>query len=187
MITWTIAPASYYIPVSSLRGPSSGPSPKLCVSHTSLLPPIHLGPPEALFLYWRQGKCLLGPKCQPPIHKNHIVAVLNGLAAKPSRHGRGWHHFWARLASMMGEAGTTFGRGWFLCGQPRPRHMPYRMFRWHFSGRGWLHLNQPRPIQVPLGTHCTQKCPETCSASTEKIVGPGPNGKLVPVKKLTVN
>ena len=122
-------------------------------------------PPGAHFLYWRQGKCLLGPKCQPPVHKNLIVAVLNGLAAKPFRHGRGW----------------------ILCGQPRPRHMPYSILRWHFSGRGWLHLSQPRPIQVPSGTQCTQKHLETCTVSTEEDIGPGPSRKLVRVKQLIVN
>ena len=144
-------------------------------------------PPGAHFLYWRQGKCLLGPKCQPPVHKNLIVGVLNGLAAKPSRHGRGWHCRWARLALPLGEVGTAVGRGWFLCGQPRPRHMPYSMLRWHFSGRGWLHFNQPRPIQVPSGTQCTQKRLETCTVSTEDDIGPGPSRKLVRVKQLIVN
>ena len=63
---------------------------EICVSHTSVCRQSIWGPPEALFLYWRQGKCLLGPKCQPPVHKNPAMAVLNGLAAKPFRHGRGW-------------------------------------------------------------------------------------------------
>ena len=94
---------------------------------------------------------------------------------------------WARLALPMGEAGTTFGRGWFLFSQPRPRHMPYSMLRWHFSGRGWLHLNQPRPIQVPPGTQREQKRPEMCTASTREDVGPCPSWKLVLVKRLIIS
>ena len=69
--------------------PLSGSGGEICVSHTSVCRQSIWGPPEALFLYWRQGKCLLGPKCQPPVHKNPAMAVLNGLAAKPFRHGRG--------------------------------------------------------------------------------------------------
>ena len=94
---------------------------------------------------------------------------------------------WRQNRPGMGEVGTAVGRGWFLCGQPRPRHMPYSMLRWHFSGQGWLHFNQPRPIQVHSGTQCTQKRLETCTVSTEDDIGPGPSRKLVRVKQLIVN
>ncbi len=51
-----------------------------------------------------------------------------------------------------------------------------------------VHRNALKRVRsVPPGTHCTRKRLETCSASTEEAVGPGPNGKLVPVKQLTVN
>ena len=72
------------------------------------------GPPEALFPYWRQRKCLLGPKCQPPVHKNHIISVLNGLAAKSVRLGQGWHHFWARLVFVRPASPNPSTTGYSL-------------------------------------------------------------------------
>ena len=44
-----------------------------------------------------------------------------------------------------------------------------------------------RVRSVPAGSQREQKRPEMCTASTEEAVGPGPNGKLVQVKQLTVN
>ena len=41
--------------------------------------------------------------------------------------------------------------------------------------------------RTSAGSQREQKRPEMCTASTEKVVGPGPNGKLVQVKQLTVN
>ena len=46
-------------------------------------------------------------------------------------------------------------------------------------------LKRVRP--VPAGSQREQKRSEMCTASTEEAVGPGPNGKLVQVKQLTVN
>ena len=124
---------------------------EICVSHTSVCRQSIWGPPEALFLYWRQGKCLLGPKCQPPVHKNPAMAVLNGLAAKPFRHGRGWHHLWARLVLLLGEAGFCAAS----LAQSKYRRVLY-------ANKNALKRVWP----VPSGTHCTQKCLETCTVST---------------------
>ena len=122
-----------------------GSGEELCVSHTSLLPPIHLGAARGTF-------SVLAARKMPPGAEMPAASTQKPHCGPSKWIGGKTVPAWARSAPLMGEVGLLFGRGWFLCGQPRPKHMPCSTLRWHFSGRGWLHINHPRPLQVPLGT-----------------------------------
>jgi len=130
--------------------------------------------------------------CLPPIHLEAVRGTFSVLAARkiplevemPAASTQKPHcgrykwiggktvPAWTRLALLLGKAG--------FCAASLVQYK----YHWVLT----VHRNALKRVRsVPPGTQHTQKRLETCAASTEEVVGPGPSYGLVLVKELIIS
>ena len=106
------------------------------------------------------GKWRFERKSLPPVQKNPVLGVPDGLAAMSTvtSLAPGTHCVQKRNKTHTLSTGRWLpGRGWFFFDQPRPEDVDQRHFKWHLGGRGLVarnpsnaasFLNENKPLKL---------------------------------------